>query len=81
MSLERNESTENIGSRNFRVCDLKPDALDERSAFQLRQGIEVRDLFVIDEFIFLLGVVQLAVDHVIAKCQAVGQQNFADLKV
>lgn len=80
MSLEWNESSENVRSGNFRICDLESDALDQGRALQLGQGVKVGNLLVVDKFILLLGVIQLAVDDVTAESQAVAQQRLADLK-
>ena len=79
MSLERNESTENVRAGNFRIGDLEPNALDQRRAPEFGQGVEVGNFLVVDEFVLLLGVLQFAVDDVTAESQAVAQQRLADL--
>ncbi len=80
MCFEWNESSKNVRPRNFRIRDLEPDAANERRALEFWERVEVGNFFVINEFVFLLGVVQLAVDHVAAERQAVGKQTFVDLQ-
>ncbi len=80
MSFEWNEPPEDVRSGYFRIGYLESNPLDQRRPLQFREGVKVRNFFVVDELVLLLGVLQFAVDDVTAECQAVGQHGLGDLK-
>ena len=77
VSLQSDNSAEEVTSADLGVGGIKGDSLDQAGTFYIGQTINVGNLFMINELIFLLGYFQLPVDDIISVDESVLHREHA----